>query len=233
MKVDFMRLPIVIIACKVFQGLIDKYFQDGQTRQITFLEYGLHSVPKKLNVALQEQINELNEPSVIVIGYGLCGNGLHQIRSNKHILLIPRADDCIAIFLGSYHSYRRQFDKFPGTYYLSKGWLESGSNPLEEYQKYVEKYGTELANWIMDQQYRNYKRLAFVVHQDLDLIPYRLKALEIAEYCSRWGMKYEEIVGSDDYVKRLVEVANALDRADEDFIVVPPGGELQQQDFIR
>jgi len=63
----------------------------------------------------------------------LCGNGLNGIRAGQHILLIPRADDCIAILLGSYQVYKQEFQSAPGTYYLSKGWLESGSNPLSEY----------------------------------------------------------------------------------------------------
>jgi len=68
-----------------------------------------------------------------VLGYGLCGNGLHEISAGKHTLLIPRTDDCIAVILGSYQAYRREFDAHPATCYLSKGWLEGGGTPLMEY----------------------------------------------------------------------------------------------------
>jgi hypothetical protein len=158
---------------------------------------------------------------------------LNGIRAGQHILLIPRTDDCIAILLGSYQAYKQAFDSAPGTYYLSKGWLESGSNPLSEYQKYLERYGSEQADWIMDQQYQNYKRLAFVAHNPQDLAQYRPQAEEVARFCQRWGMQYEEILGSEDYINRLIQVATALDQAGEDFIVVPPGGELNQGQFIR
>jgi hypothetical protein len=57
--------------------------------------------------------------------------------------------------------------------------------------------------------------------------------MEVARFCERWGMRYEEILGSDKYVRKLVEVALDLDNANEDFIVVPPGGELKQSQFIR
>jgi len=70
----------------------------------------------------------------VVLGYGLCGNGLHGLKAGRHTLLAPRADDCIALLLGSYQAYRREFDAEPATYWLSKGWLESGSNPLQEYR---------------------------------------------------------------------------------------------------
>lgn len=226
-------LPVVFLACQVFQHLLERNLPPDLTSAITFLDYGLHSVPRNLKARLQELIDAIEEPSLVVLSYGLCGNGMDGIRSGKHILLIPRADDCIAILLGSYSAYRNEFASSPGTYYLSKGWLESGSNPLSEYQSYLERYGQEQAAYIMDVQYKNYKRLAFVAHNQEDLEKYRIQAEEVARYCQRWGMSYEEILGSEEYIKRLVEVAASLDKADEDFIVVPPGNELTQSQFIR
>jgi hypothetical protein len=53
-------------------------------------------------------------------------------------------------------------------------------------------------------------------------------------------MRYEEILGSDDYARRLVEAAIALSDGsqpplwlDGDFVVVPPGGVVQQDMFMR
>lgn len=230
---DSPSLPIVFIACKVFENLLEHYLPPEIASQITFLDYGLHQLPRKLAKTLQEQIDAIQQPSLVVLGYGLCGNGLHGIHSGVHILLVPRTDDCIAILYGSYARYREQFDAAPGTYYLSKGWLESGSNPLAERQKYVAKYGESQADWVMDQMYQKYVRLVFVAHRQADLDEYRPQALEVAEYCRRWGMRYEEALGSDVYIRRLVEVAQALDKADGEFVVVPPGGTLEQSQFLR
>jgi hypothetical protein len=226
-------LPVVVIACKVFQNLIEKYLPKGLAAQIKFLDYGLHRVPKNLRQALQEQIDQIEAPSLVVLGYGLCGNGLDGLQAGKHTLLVPRTDDCIAIFLGSYAAYRQQFDSAPGTYYLSKGWLESGSNPHQEYQKLIEKYGQEKAEWLIDTQYRNYKRLALVAHEQYDLERYRPQAQEVANFCERWGVKYEEILGSDQYVRRIAEMAASVENVDDDFVLVSPGGELKQSQFIR
>jgi hypothetical protein len=230
---DTTALPVVLIACKVFQNFIEKYLPDGLVKNLTFLDYGLHRVPKNLKIALQEQIDQIETPSLVVLGYGLCGNGLNGIQAGKHTLLIPRTDDCIAILLGSYQAYQHEFSTIPGTYYLTKGWLESGSNPLQEYQEYVQHYGEEKAVWLMDTQYHNYKRVAFVAHEHEDLDRYRPIAKEVAQYCERWGMVYEEMLGSDRYVRRLAEVAASLEQADDDFIVILPGGELKQRDFIH
>jgi hypothetical protein len=226
-------LPVVIIACQVLQSMLEQLLPEDLARQVTFMDYGLHRVPSKMTWTLQDAIDAVEEPSLVVLGYGLCGNGLNGIRAGRHTLLVPRTDDCIAMLLGSRQAYIREFEAVPGTYYLSKGWLESGSHPLKEYREYVEKYGPSEAEWLMDQQYQHYKRLVLVAHSQADLDKYRPEAAEVARYCERWGMRYEEILGSDRYVRRLVEVAAALDKADDDFLVIPPGGEISQTQFIR
>lgn len=225
--------PIVVVACKVFQSMLENLMPPDLAEQVTFMEYGLHRVPTKLTWAVQEAIDSIEEPSLVMIAYGLCGNGLKGIKSREHTLLIPRSDDCIAVLLGSYQKYIQEFDRTPGTYYLTKGWLESGSNPLQEYQEIKEKYGPEDADWIMDQQYQHYERLVFVAHNQEDLEKYRPQALEVAEYCQRWDMRYEELLGSNRFVQRLIEVAKDLDGSDDDFVIISPGGEIEQNMFMR
>ncbi len=225
--------PIVVITCKVFQGVLEKHLPADLKDKITFLDYGLHAYPKKLNKSLQEQIDSLEEPRRIMLGYGLCGNGLKDIEAGIHTLVVPRADDCIAIFLGSYQAYIQEFDENPGTYYLTKGWLESGSDPLKQYHEMVEKYGEETADWIMDQQYAHYKRLVLVAHTQEDLDTYRGRAMEVARYCQRWGMEYEEVLGSDAYIRNLVDAVSSLDESNDEFVVVSPGESIRQDQFFR
>ena len=196
-----------------------------------FMDYGLHRQPGKMTRELQEMIDGIETPSMILLGYGLCGKGLAGIKSGKHTAKIPRVDDCRAILLGSRKAYRREFSAVPGTYYLSKGWLESGSHPLKEYEEYVDKYGAEKTKWIMDQQYQNYERLLLVGHTQNDLKTYRPQAQEVARYCEQWGMRYEEMLGSDEYVRRLLAVDEISDH-NEDFVIIPPGGEIRQEQFI-
>lgn len=227
------QLPIVVIACQVLQDLLAQLLPPDLADRVEFMDYGLHRVPAKMTWTLQEAIDRLETPSLVVLGYGLCGNGLHGLKAGPHTLLIPRVDDCITMLLGSRQAYRREFEATPGTYYLSKGWLESGSQPLKEYHEYLEKYGPEDAAWIMDQQYQHYERLVLVTHSESDMEKYRPEAQAVAQYCQQWGMRYEEILGSDAYVRRLVEVAADLSQADHDFVIIPPGGEIQQEQFIH
>jgi len=220
------NLPIVFIACRVFEQLPVSHLPAELKDGVTFLDYGLHASPKNLRKTLQAEIDSITTPSLIVLGYGICGNGLKDIQSGIHTLLMPKTEDCIAIFLGSDEAYRTEFNANPGTYYLTGGWLEAGSDPLKEYEKYVEKYGQTTADFVMDQQYKNYKRIALVGHSAEDLATYRERAMRVADYAKRWGMTYHEISGSDAYVRKLIEVALGLSQADETFWVISPGGKI-------
>jgi len=96
----------------------------------------------------------------------------------------------------------------------------------------VEKYGTETADWLMDQQYRHYKRLLFVAHTEADLEEYRPQALEVAAYCERFGMVYEEYLGAEEFTEQIAEALESQENLSPAFIVVPAGGEIEQGMFL-
>jgi hypothetical protein len=234
-------LPIAIISCQVLQDLLPPLLPPSLAENVISMDYGLHRVPARMTGQLQETIDRIKEPSLVVLGFGLCGNGLKGVKAGAHTLLVPRVDDCIALLLGSYQAYMREFQSVPGTYYLSKGWLESGSHPLKEYMEYLPKYGEQEAMWIMDQQYQHYERLVLVAHDQADLDAYRLQAQEVGRFCERWDMRYEEILGSDGYVRQLAVLLSnvlqqgiaALNGLNRDFLVIPPGDEIRQEQFMR
>jgi hypothetical protein len=226
-------MPLYILACRVLQSIMEPYLRDANI-PATFMEYGFHRTPQLMTPALQEELDRVVEPSVFIIGYGLCGNGLAGLKAGQHTLIVPRADDCITLLLGSYESYIREFTAEPGTYYLTKGWLESGSHPLKEYRELLEKYDQETADWIMDEQYRNYKRLVLVAPDQAELDACRAKAREVADFCAeRWGFQYEEKLGSDAFVKTLITEACKLTESTDDFLIIPPGGEIKQEMYWR
>lgn len=244
---DTEPLRVVVFACNVFEDVLRELLPAGLASRTEFFDFALHVTPSKMQRTLQDAIDSVEEPSLIVLAYGLCGNGLNGIKAGKHVLLVPRVDDCIAIMLGSRQAYLDQFHKEPGTYYVGRGWLEAdvtnltragttdaryGADPLSTYESYVAQYGPETAQWLMDQLYQHYKRLVFVAHTQAEMDKYRPRARQIARFCERWGMRYEELLGSDRYVRRLIEVAAAIDRADGEFLVIPPGGEIRQDQFL-
>jgi hypothetical protein len=226
-------MPLYILACRTLQSVIESIIGNAGIPMI-YMDYGLHRTPQLMSLALKERLESITEPATIIFGYGLCGNGLVGLKANNHKFIIPRVDDCIALLLGSYDDYRAEFHLEPGTYYLSKGWLESGSHPLKEYNELLEKYDQETADMILDTQYRNYKRIVWVASNSVELELYRNKAHEVFDFCKkRWHFYYEERIGSNEYIKKLVTESYQLTESTEDFLVIPPGGEVKQEMFWR
>lgn len=227
---------IVLIACAVFRDALSQCIGDPGI-PVIYMDYGLHLTPRKMRAAIQEQIDALEEPHRVLIGFGLCGNGLVGLRSRQHTLLIPRVDDCISLFLGSRAAYLEEFHANPATYYLTPGWIESGGEPWSEHRKCCDKYGPDKAALISDAMYGKYRRLCFVAFTPRDLERYRPRALQIAAFCrERWGWEYQERVGSDALIRRLFEFGRAGDSAAragiDEFVVVQPEEEVRQEQFM-
>jgi hypothetical protein len=85
---------------------------------IELFRRGLHNEPADLRGKLQARIDALSGPpyDAIVMGYGLCGQASAGLIARGVPLVIPRAHDCITLFLGSRKRYQYQFENFPGTY---------------------------------------------------------------------------------------------------------------------
>jgi hypothetical protein len=228
---------IVIIACAVLREVIDQHIKE-RSMQFICMEYGLHLTPQKMTPAIQAQIDALEAPSTVLIGFGLCGNGVVGLKSRHHTLIIPRVDDCVSLFLGSRQAYLREFNAHPATYYLTPGWLECGGEPKSEYLRYCDRYGPAKAALISDALYGRYRRVCFVAFRREDLDRYRPRAIEVAEFCrERWGWKYQERVGSDALIRRLLDIARAGVAPEEaanpqEFLVIRPGEEVRQEPFM-
>jgi hypothetical protein len=211
-----------IIACATVIEEMLPYLPTGVETEV--LDFGLHVNPKELKRILQETIDAMApEADTILLGYGLCSQAVVELRANDCTLVVPKVDDCIAMFLGSGAAYRVQFRAEPGTYYLTKGWIEAGDSPFAEYESLVERYGEEKAQWLMSQMLKNYTRLALINTGQYELERYRAYARDTAE---RWGLRYEEIPGSDALIARLLHGP-----WDGDFVVARPGETISYLDF--
>jgi uncharacterized protein YgbK (DUF1537 family) len=59
----------------------------------------LHRNLSGFRLALQTQLDALPKSSRVVVGYGLCGNGVLGLHSGRHTLITPRVHDCIALLV--------------------------------------------------------------------------------------------------------------------------------------
>jgi hypothetical protein len=190
------------------------------------LDFGLHLNPNELKNALGKVIDSTaSDIDTLVLGYGLCSQAVVGLKSDRCTLIIPKVDDCIAIFLGSVSIYKNQHKSQPGTYYLTKGWIKAGDTPFDEFDSIIEQYGLERARFIMNQMLKNYTRLAFINTDNSGLEEYHAYAKNIAQ---RFGLSYEEIEGSDVLIKKMV-----CGLWDDDFLVVKPGKTITFSDFKK
>jgi len=174
---------------------------------------------------IQEEIDKADEQDwdYIVLSYGLCSNGILGVKSKNHSIVIPRVHDCIALFLGSWEKYMEEHNKEPGTYYLTKGWIEEGKSPLGIFQEYCQRYDKETAEWVIREELKNYTRIV-LVDMGAESEALREHARENAHFLN---LRYEEMRGSLVFFEKMLQGC-----WDKDFIILKPGEEVTQELFL-
>ncbi len=216
-------MRVKIIACETVKEELRGLIPPDMPRK--FLEFGLHLMPERLHEALQSEIDATQEDvDTILFGYGMCAKGTVGLKARRFRLVIPKVDDCVALCLGSRAEYLRQCHKAPGTFYLTKGWIECGDDPYTEYLKLRERFGHDEAYYLEKIVIQNYTRLALIDTGDPDLDKYRIYAQQQADF---FGLTFEEIPGSSALIRKLVE-----GKWDEDFVIVEPGGTVEYAMFL-
>lgn len=211
-----------VIACATVIEEMIPFKPPGMVFEI--LDFGLHLKPENLKKILQESIDaSCTGFDTLILGYGLCSMAIIGLTARDCTLVVPRVDDCIAIFLGSKDAYSKQAQKEPGTYYLTKGWIEVSDTPFEEHKRLVEKYGQERADYIMGVMLKHYKRLAYIDTGQKDQERYREYARITAD---KFNLRFEEIPGSDVLIRKLI-----FGPWDDEILVSPPGHTITYADF--
>lgn len=228
-----------IIACRVlWRELCYFAARSRNVFDFVFLEQGLHNTPDKLRTELQQAIDAVGSGyDALLIGYGLCSNGVAGICARDIPLVVVRGHDCITHLLGSKEAYREYFDSHPGTYWYSPGWIETGTQPgRERYEKtlkkYEEEYGADNAVYLMEMEqgwFREYNNAAYV---DLGYTDNQSERA-YAKKCAKWlNWSYDELRGDPRLVLKLLEG----NWPETDFLIVPPGRRIaasHDEDILR
>ena len=161
----------------------------------------------------------------LVLGYGLCSRAVEGLKSTCSRMVIPLVDDCIGLFLGSRSAHLSQLKSAPGTFFLSRGWVDKGITPFQEYGYMLERFGPEKADRIMKALLKNYTRLAYIRMDDsVDANGHqayaRSKALE-------YGLEYKEISGSTVLFDQLLHGPGSGCSK-----IIQPGDEIRYEMYL-
>ncbi|MBD3242689.1 MAG: DUF1638 domain-containing protein [Chitinivibrionales bacterium] len=234
-------MKIRCISCEALARLV--YAAAARSRHVVDIELlpiGLHADAADLRRKIQERIDAVAAGSydAVVLGYGLCGKATAGLTAGSTRLVIPRAHDCITLFLGSRERYNTAFSEHPGTYWYAADYIErggpqagagmalggTGAEDIEKtYREYVETYGEENAAYLMETMgawRAHYDRAAFI-DCGLGVSPETKHAAQ--QQARRRGWRFETVPGE------LVLVRKLLDGTwDQDVLVVEPGRTVRE-----
>jgi N-methylhydantoinase A/oxoprolinase/acetone carboxylase beta subunit len=232
---------LALVGCSIFKHEI-RFLESRIRSRIDYywLPQRLHNRPLELRKLIQDEIDTIdnsgNPYDAIVLLYGLCSKGSIGVYARKHSLVIPRVQDCIAVLLGSNRKYKDHFKEKPGTYWFTRGWIETGFTPgkrskykgvykpyQERYREYRKQFDREMSQYLInewDQRWiQNYTTLAYIDWGMDDNVRFKNKAEENAQALD---LEFENIQGDPSLLLRLLNG----DWDDSDFLVTRPGQKL-------
>ena len=204
---------------------------------VELLPFGLHVRPAKLRRRLQDRIDAISaaECGAIVLAFGLCGKATAGLAARAAPLVMPRAHDCVTLLLGGRERYQREFEAEPGTYWLTKDYIERGADtgmarsagidiggdPQAMRDEYAAKYGKENADYLMEAMgawQQHYRRAAFI---DIGLGDSAAAETLARNEAARRGWAFENMRGDLGLLRRLLD-----GDWNEDFLIAQPGEEV-------
>ncbi|MFO0753125.1 MAG: DUF1638 domain-containing protein [Thermodesulfovibrionales bacterium] len=196
-------MRIGVIACDVMQRELEKVLDGAAEVTVkTYLEYALHTEPQKMKETIKEKINAIrNDVDVVFLGYGYC-KSLEGIEKELDIpVVMARCDDCISILMTP-EERAREIEKEPGTYFLSPGWAELGTEMLikELHLDRVRKYGKDPYK-VAKTLFTNYKRGLYI---DTGVGNNDHYIARSEEFCNDFNLELDKTVGTTALLEEML-----------------------------
>lgn len=204
---------MALLACQVFQREIALLAAGAKhIVETRFFEIGLHDRPDHLRAILQAELNALarrEDIEAVALAYGLCGRGSAGLRSCGHPLVIPRAHDCITVFMGSKEAFAERQRRCPGCYYYTPGWNRARRVPGPDRLQWLKeelhgKFDIEDAEYLLENERQQWAAHHHALYIDLGT-PDAEREAEYAESCALWlGWEFQRLKGDFRLLRDLL-----------------------------
>ncbi len=177
-----------LFACEVLRDEVEHLLLQtppDRTIEPEWMEMGLHDQPEFLHKELLKRIAacEGKHYAAILLLFGLCSRstaGLTPPSDSR--LIVPKAHDCVTLFLGSVQRFQAEHQAEAGTYWFSRGFLHRPDGRMPEFsglgaagdfvtrpdgtratpeqvrQHFIEEYGEENAEYLMETLVESWKK---------------------------------------------------------------------------
>lgn len=232
-----MRLHLV--SCDVFRPEVTALLpRCPHELSVVYESKGLHDTPA---ATMSARVQELVDAApagcdAILLGYGFCNRGVAGVTARTCPLILPRAHDCMTLFLGSRKRYEDYFFAHPGTYFKTNGWMTGGEpnaqlrpdsirakngydRPLEDL---IAEYGEDNGRYLFEtfsNATQHYGRIAFI---DMGVVPDDPCERTARDEATAKGWSFETVPGDLSLLARFLN--GPWDAAD--FLTIPPGSAI-------
>ena len=208
------KLPrLALLACQVFEREIALHTAGAShILETRFFEVGLHDRPDQLRAKLQAELNSIearNDIEAVALAYGLCGLGTAGLYPQRYKLVIPRAHDCITVFMGSKEAYAQHQRACPACYYYTPGWNRSrrvpGPEKLQSLKmELAKKFDADDIEFLIETERAQWSQHDTATYLDLGTDDAEPEA-DYARRCAGWlGWKFEHIRGDAKLLRDLL-----------------------------